>query len=988
MASSVKNHIELCATSRFDLCDEQGIGNYPIWKRYEQLQNVVTHDIDEQYRNFLSKPIGEIDGYSGVEYICWFTPVSKDVPVRLSSLSGVIREQYLKLLKETLSHYQTVIEKLRSENQDDQDAELLLKALKHTGEYEDLIYCFDNKVVATVWGMRPKNITTPGSCIIERNLDRPKQSFTVEFLTGENGTTANETVLKKFDGVEIKKEQIPLVVANQGWRFIGWDQNPNNFTVTGNRQFTALYEKIIDKKEDSGIIESSNVIPTKVPEEKVIAPVVETKMTPPPIAKMQHKVRFLNQNGSEISSCLVDDGGKLTFAQIPEPKCTRKERFTGWDKAPVETLITKDTDFTAHFERTGKCRGCFYYPALFWRFLSGKGCLRWLLWLLLLLLLLLLLMWLFRSCGGGNEEPPFTDHPKVVAPNPWDPGKGMPAGADPNPIDQNPDHPGYKNLPEHPIDLEPIDSSKVVGDDDNVRKIVGNKLNVLLDDESLTITDFAVDFKKAYPGKQYKIVYYDTFVKRLQIEIPANERMHIRTGLEDKLPSKYKGKVFVWDEALFESNYKPNDERIGRCWYLNPIKVFEGWDITQGNRQIKVAIVDDGFSLSHEEFKGKIYSPYNVFTHTGAVSESRHKHGTHVAGTALALANNRKGISGIAPNCTLIPVQVADPNGFMTSTSVLDGVLYAVYKGADVINLSLGMCINARLTVPVQEELIKNHFKEEERLWGKVFEITRKNNVTVVLAAGNDDLLAGIEPMQRSGNVIVVAAVDKTMNAYIEKSRFSNYGQYTGLSAPGVDIYSTVGQNDYMSMDGTSMAAPIVTGAVALMKSVNKGLTPLQIKTILQETATPVKGNIGKLLQLGPALKRVKHLPSETKDTLKMKDVMRGVSSLNGLWKSSTTLYSQLNHQEVVLYFRFNNGNGTLELIEDGGAKYSARIKAWVEKGRFNIKQQGMLSCNDGSSYSEYAYKCFPDQNGNVVTMAMNQSKNQEVVKFNLIKIK
>jgi hypothetical protein len=105
---------------------------------------------------------------------------------------------------------------------------------------------------------------------------------------------------------------------------------------------------------------------------------------------------------------------------------------------------------------------------------------------------------------------------------------------------------------------------------------------------------------------------------------------------------------------------------------------------------------------------------------------------------------------------------------------------------------------------------------------------------------------------------ITVSAIDKN-NQGINKANFSNYGSYSKISAPGVGIYSTVGSNNYQTMDGTSMAAPIVSGAVALMKSLNKSLTTKQIICILQSTGLPTQGNnIGKLLQLDKALQMVK----------------------------------------------------------------------------------------------------------------------------------
>ena len=89
----------------------------------------------------------------------------------------------------------------------------------------------------------------------------------------------------------------------------------------------------------------------------------------------------------------------------------------------------------------------------------------------------------------------------------------------------------------------------------------------------------------------------------------------------------------------------------------------------------------DAFDLNHEELKGKYFKPYNVITHNDNVVPSG-KHGTHVAGLALANGNNGKGIAGVAPNCLLMPIQASMGNGKFSMTDVVDGILYALKNGA------------------------------------------------------------------------------------------------------------------------------------------------------------------------------------------------------------------------------------------------------------------------------------------------------------------
>lgn len=502
----------------------------------------------------------------------------------------------------------------------------------------------------------------------------------------------------------------------------------------------------------------------------------------------------------------------------------------------------------------------------FWNWLRalfiGRGCLRWLLWLLLLLLLLLLFFCLLRGCdshhapqGGGalsdNDSTWIGDDPNV--------GNGGGKYDPINPYQPIPTPPGYEDvLPPQEGVLPPIEENPDIIPGNPT--ILGNRLNVLMENEDKSIMDLAKDFKAKYPETKYKVVYYDDVVKRMQIEIPKEERERLKEEIPEEFAPEYE--LFVFDEALFEGNSIPNDPVLAdreKAWYLDVIKAPQAWEITRGSEKITIAIVDNGFNLKHPELASKVVSPYNVWKHSSEVSQQEVDHGTHVAGIALALADNGIGISGIASGCRFMPVQVADEQGLMTTTSVLDGILYSLYQGADVINISLGGQFSGLSEYPenVQKDLIKNHFKEEERLWRRVMRIAANHNSTLVIAAGNDNVLAGIDAIQRPELFITVSAVDKS-NPEFSKAQFSNYGSLSTISAPGVSIYSTVGEKDYATMDGTSMGAPIVAGAVALMKSINDALTSKQIICILQSTGLKTNGNIGNLIQIDKALHMVK----------------------------------------------------------------------------------------------------------------------------------
>ncbi len=745
----------------------QIIGDKTIFDRYK-LASSMLEKLEEKYRNFLAYPVKDSN------YIEFHGIKSKnDTPKILSELQGDDATKYQNIKTETLAYYNSKIEELKATDKD--KSEYLTDAIKSVDDR--FVYCYDDKVVLGAWGMqlrenvrkditeirkssprKPKKDKEQEEVVSEPEIVLPITPFNVSFSAGEKGTLNGNSFVTKDANSYLSDDEIPQVKPQNGYEFMGWDETPNGYQVTDDKEFTAQYRQI------------------------------------PPVV-------------------------------LPPPKLPWWKRL--------------------------------------WLWLTGKGCLTWLLRALLFLVLLLLLSWLLRSCNGCNNH---TGGGAALGDNDstWlheDPNVGKGGGIyDPyKPYDPKPTPPGYEDvLPPQQGVLPPIeDNPEIIPGNPS---IIANRLNILMDNEDKSIMDLAKDFKAKYPDNKYKVIYYDDVVKRMQIEIPKEEREKLKQEIPPAFTPQYE--LFVFDEALFEGAYIPNDPAFSdseKSWYLKAIRAPQAWDITRGSEKITVAIVDNGFSLQHLELKSKVVQPYNVWKHSDEIFPQQVDHGTHVAGTALAFADNGIGICGIAPNCKFMPVQVANEREQMTTTSVLDGILYALYQGADVINVSLGSMFTglAQYNEALQKDMINNHFKEEERLWRHVMRIAASHNASIVIAAGNDNVLAGIDAIQRPELFITVSAVDKNNRAY-NKADFSNYGQFSDISAPGVGIYSSVGKDGYQTMDGTSMAAPIITGAVALMKSLNNNLTNKQILCILQGTGVETLGNIGKLVQIDKALQKVK----------------------------------------------------------------------------------------------------------------------------------
>jgi subtilisin family serine protease len=198
-----------------------------------------------------------------------------------------------------------------------------------------------------------------------------------------------------------------------------------------------------------------------------------------------------------------------------------------------------------------------------------------------------------------------------------------------------------------------------------------------------------------------------------------------------------------------------------------------------------------------------------------------------------------------------MPVQVFD-NGSCTFSTITSGIIYAIHNGADVINVSIGPNFSGMDALPEedQEMISREYFKNEEIVWKRIISIANEHNSIIVFAAGNDNIIARVAPENRTDLTINVAAVDPK----IKGTDFTNYGPGSNISAPGESIISSMPGNTYEFSDGTSMAAPIVTGTVALMKSCNPDITVSEVLDILQRTGEYVAAGIPPLIQVDDAL--------------------------------------------------------------------------------------------------------------------------------------
>jgi photosystem II stability/assembly factor-like uncharacterized protein len=303
-------------------------------------------------------------------------------------------------------------------------------------------------------------------------------------------------------------------------------------------------------------------------------------------------------------------------------------------------------------------------------------------------------------------------------------------------------------------------------------------------------------------------------------------------------------------EPIYKLDFIPNDaQHFGNNkWYHTLVDSEEAWDITLGNSNIKVAIIDNAVANNHSDLT--IYKQRDVADSDNDASppvyynqSSVWSHGTHCAGLAAADINNGIGIASLGGNAEIIAVKgtpdSADGNFIY---NLYAGIQWACENGANIINMSLGSSSQSEST----QNLINNY-----------------PDIIFIAAAGNDNVSTISYPAGYQ-NVIGVGSVDDSDL----KSSFSNYNagifSWVDIASPGgfsfggllSSVYSSDG-NSYAKKSGTSMASPFAAGLVAQMLTINPSLNHDEVLNCLQSTGVEIDQNIGNRIDADAALECV-----------------------------------------------------------------------------------------------------------------------------------
>ena len=307
---------------------------------------------------------------------------------------------------------------------------------------------------------------------------------------------------------------------------------------------------------------------------------------------------------------------------------------------------------------------------------------------------------------------------------------------------------------------------------------------------------------------------------------------------------------------IFHVDWVPDDPDLDKQWGIKKIQAEKAWNITRGDRSVLLAVIDTGVDYNHPDLKQSVWiNPGEDLNHNGRVDSSdfngvdddgngfvddirgwdfvdapnypdggdyRNRdnnpadgngHGTAVAGIIAAEADNSIGVAGVAPDCRIMNLRAGTSQGLLEEDDVAAAVMYAVENGARVINMSFG---DTAITPFLRD----------------VIQFAYQNNVLCVASAGNTGTSQVLYPSGLQKTISVGAS-----NQYDGRASFSTYGTTLDLVAPGNKIFTTLRNNSYGEVSGTSASAPFVTGSAGLVLSLHPDFSVEMLKQVLISTS-------------------------------------------------------------------------------------------------------------------------------------------------------
>ncbi len=261
-----------------------------------------------------------------------------------------------------------------------------------------------------------------------------------------------------------------------------------------------------------------------------------------------------------------------------------------------------------------------------------------------------------------------------------------------------------------------------------------------------------------------------------------------------KYKTNQKCKLFPYKTEEIVSLQNVMKQRKG--WSITAFDLPKTWKLTKGEG-VKIAILDTGCDLNHPDLVENLLPGFNLLNPRKPPHDDN-CHGTHIAGI-IAASNNKIGMVGVAPKAKIIPIKVLDAKGSGNLNNVAKGIRIAVGLGADIICMSLGA------PRPLQQVR-------------KAIQFAASKGIPTFVAAGNAGRTKEVFYPAAYPETIAIGSIDKNLR----RSSFSNTGKNLDFMAPGGKIFSTVPDNWYAFLQGTSQACPFAAAVAALVLSYTK----------------------------------------------------------------------------------------------------------------------------------------------------------------------
>jgi subtilisin family serine protease len=289
------------------------------------------------------------------------------------------------------------------------------------------------------------------------------------------------------------------------------------------------------------------------------------------------------------------------------------------------------------------------------------------------------------------------------------------------------------------------------------------------------------------------------------VSVPAGKERDVVTRLKGN-----KHVEFAELDQLMPAAATVNDPSYASEWHLAKIGAPQAWDYTTGGGVI-IAILDTGVDGTHPDLAPQMVAGWNFYDNNSNTADIQ-GHGTAVAGTAAAAANNAIGVAGVAGGAKIMPLRISDPSAWAAWSTTAQAINYAADHGARVVNLSyVGTSVSSTILTAAS--------------------YLRSKGGVMFVAAGNNGVLDNTAP------TTVLQVVSATQESD-QLASWSTYGPFVSISAPGNNILTTSRGGIYQYWWGTSLATPVVAGTAALIIAKRPDFTPAQIDATLKSTAT------------------------------------------------------------------------------------------------------------------------------------------------------